>query len=155
MASEQQWTPGFGRPYFVEPKYYKSPKLKDVNIPDDATNIPNSAHLKYNKYYSNEEVLDIWAKPLDSKDYVATPEEISRLQANPTNSAFRALLIGSTNAPCVAHLQNMFLDKCNDPGEYHTKFALLFDKISNPFRFSLHDFSYWYKEHLYASILSM
>jgi hypothetical protein len=97
------------------PKFYKSPKLKDVDLPDDATNIPHPAHTKFDHYYSNEEVLDIWAKPLDSKDYLPTKLELEQLRKDPSPDKFRAYVLFGAHAPCNAYILNMKIDKCHDP----------------------------------------
>lgn len=117
-----EWKPR--NDYHVEPQFYKSPKLKDVDIPDDATNVPNAAHQKYNHYYSDEEVLDIWAKPLDSKDYLPTDsdkEHLSKIQDSDLDALqkerkFRSLVLLGKHAPCNAHIYNMALDACATPG---------------------------------------
>jgi hypothetical protein len=114
--SEGEWKPA--KKYYSEPKFYKSPKLKDVDLPDDATNIPHPAHTKFDHYYSNEEVLDIWAKPLDSKDYLPTKLELEQLRKDPSPDKFRAYVLFGAHAPCNAYILNMKIDKCDDPSMY-------------------------------------
>lgn len=122
MADENEfaelgsWTPGFGKDYYVEHQYYKSPKVKDSNIKDDKTNLVNSPYTNYDKYYTREEIMDIWAKPLESRDYVVKDTEKKILKATP--ETFHTLLHLSPAAPCAPHILNMQMDQCNNPSMF-------------------------------------
>ncbi len=117
----KSWTPGFGKPYYVEEKFYKSPKVKDANLPEDRTDRANAGYTKYDKYFTRDEILDIWAKPLDSRDYQVTSEEKGLLQAQP--NLFHHFLFVSRHSPCAPHIFNMKLDECNNPSMLH-KYSL-------------------------------
>lgn len=109
--AEQQWTPGFGKPYFKEPKFYVSPSVKEAKLPDDAINSSNAAVQNQTRYYTNDEILQIWAKPLTG--YQVSEDERKILAKNPY--AASSLLLTSEESPCKCHIQNMMLDKCSDP----------------------------------------
>lgn len=106
------WTPGYGQPYFREPKFYVSPTVKDAKLKDDRVNVANAAHINYTRYYTNDEILDIWAKPLTG--YQVTAEEKSKIEKDPT--VVNSLVFNSEESPCLCHIKNMFLDKCEDMG---------------------------------------
>ncbi|KAF0971974.1 hypothetical protein FDP41_009670 [Naegleria fowleri] len=101
--------------YFTEQTFYHPlTKTKDANLPSDRTNVPNADILNRTKegYLSNEQILDIFGKPLDSKDYELTTKEQDLLKNDP--SQFKAILHLTPAAPCRAHLLNMYLDECGD-----------------------------------------
>lgn len=114
-TEDKEWTPGYGVPYFKEKEYYISPKVRDVNLPDDRSNIPNSTYLQPKKIRSDDEILSIWGAPL--KNFEPTEEEIKQLKEKPYR--FKSLLHLSPHAPCIAHIKNMLLDRCDKPGITH------------------------------------
>eukprot|EP01080_Neovahlkampfia_damariscottae_P008219 gene8219-44_t len=108
--SEEQWTPGFGHKYFQEPIFYKSPTVKEFNHDRERTDMPNASMTKNMKFYTNEEISAIWAKPV--KDFEPCEEEVEIIKEEPR--AFPYLLHYTSDAPCVAHLMNRRLDECGD-----------------------------------------
>ena len=113
--------------YFVEPAFYHPlTKAKEANLPSDRTNVPNADYLNRTKdgYLSNEQILDIFGKPLDSKDFELSQQEQDALKEDP--SQFKAILHLAPSAPCRAHVLNMYLDDCGDESKYlvvlNTKF---------------------------------
>lgn len=108
---DEEWTPGYGRPYFREPKFYESPKVKEVDLPEARVNVPRPQFRKFNRFYTNDEILSIWAKPLEG--YEVTEEERAMLHKNPLSA--NALNVLSEESPCRCHILNMFLDRCQNP----------------------------------------
>ena len=112
--------------YFVEPSFYHPlTKTKDANLPSDRTNVPNADYLKRTKegYLSNEQILDIFGKPLESKDYELTSQEQDILKNDP--SQFKAVLHLAPAAPCKAHVLNMYLDDCADESKFSITYNIL------------------------------
>jgi len=128
-----EWTPGFGKPYFREPKFYTSPKVKDANLPDDRTNVPRPYIRTNQRFYTNEEILDIWAKPLEG--FQVTAEEQAQINKNPM--VVNKLVMMSGESPCKCHVQNMFLDKCEDPKVGTSNKSMLQDTACNYHYFRL------------------
>lgn len=113
------WTPGFGKEYAKEERFYVTPKVKDSGFgpeQSDKTNRPDPVGARVKEVRSREEVLDIWAKPLEFKDYELTALEAEALKADP--NAFGLLHLDSPHAPCRAHIYNMRLDECDNPSMF-------------------------------------
>ena len=112
--------------YFTEQSFYHPlTKTKDAKLPSDRTNVPNADILNRTKegYLSNEQILDIFGKPLDSKDFEITKDEQEILRNDP--SQFKAVLHMAPAAPCKAHVLNMFLDDCADESKYDEKYKII------------------------------
>ncbi|KAL0476855.1 hypothetical protein AKO1_005630 [Acrasis kona] len=110
------WTPGFGKPYAKEEKYYITPKVKDSGFgPDqsDRSNRVDPTAMRIKEVRSREEILDIWAKPLEFKDYEVTPFEKEALRIEP--GVLALLHLDGPTAPCRAHIYNQRLDECDNP----------------------------------------
>jgi hypothetical protein len=128
--SEEKWTPGFGQKYFEEPVFYKSPKVKDFVHDRERTDMPNAAMTKKMKFYTDEEIHSIWAKPVEN--FEPTEEEIELLQTAPEN--FFKLLHKTVEAPCYAHMLNSEIDRCKTKGKTHfsTKLSKVLAQQTQP-----------------------
>ncbi|KAL9643717.1 hypothetical protein ABK040_016163 [Willaertia magna] len=100
----------------LEPTFYRPlTRVKDAGLPSDRINVPNADYLSRNRegYLSNEQILDIFGKPLDSKDYEVKSFEVDELKKDP--KLFKSMLHLTPAAPCRAHLLNMFTEECYNP----------------------------------------
>lgn len=115
MSEEKQeekkpWTPGYGLPYFVEPKFYESPTVREANLDRKGrVDVPNSYIHTKNKFLTDDDIMSIWQAPLVG--YELTEEEKTTLATNPGLHFYRLTVM---SGPCKAHLLNMQLDKCGN-----------------------------------------
>jgi hypothetical protein len=106
---DKDWTPGYGTPYFEEPVFYVSPKVKDSTF-NERIDVPNSYITKDLKFYSDQEIHAIWEKPLEK--YELSEEEIETLKTEPEKA--NSVLYMTEESPCKAHILNRKLDRCYD-----------------------------------------
>lgn len=125
QQEQEVWEPS---PYLVsEKKYYVSPKLSDV-YDRQRLDVPNGYYTKKRQFRTNEEIMSIWAAPVEN--FELTEEDIELAKTlDQSKRAFRTLLYGAKKGPCYAHYLNFGLDNCKKKQELTEK-NKLFKKLA-------------------------